>query len=194
MLLLAAGGSAYVLAHGRSFLNPTAAQTTPTATAATTSTPGIPAGFHTYTYTDAQVQLIMPQDWTTTSSNLGGSVSGSTGVILVSPDETDYFLVAKVPIVGDNVAAASGFFVGAAGSSGTVANKVGPTNVSLAGETWVLESADVTRNGVTIHMVVLVTTHGGATYLLAYYAPPSSFASANTTYFQPMVHSLTFVR
>jgi hypothetical protein len=186
LVLLVGGGSAYVLMHGKAPSPP--ATVHGTATSATTGTPGAPAGFRRYTDSGAHVQFVMPNDWTTT-----GSVGGSSGLILVSPDETSYFLVGRLPLVGDNVGAASGALTGAAGSSGTVANKVGPTQVSLAGTTWIEESADVTRDGLTVHMVVLVTTHSGATYLLGYYAPSSSYAEANTRYFQPIVHSFTFL-
>jgi hypothetical protein len=57
----------------------------------------------------------------------------------------------------------------------------------------VQESADITRDGQTLHMVILVTNHGGASYAFGYFAYKSSFASANTRYFQPAQASFTFI-
>ena len=186
LLLLVGGGAGYVLTHGKALLTSTTAHGTPTAAA--TTTPGIPAGFRLYTDNSAHVQFVMPHDWIA-----HGSISASSGLALTSPDLNKAFEVLKAPGTADNGALATAFLDGVAGSSGTVANRVGPTQVSLAGETWAQESADVTRNGETVHVVALVASHSGATYLLGYLAPPSVFADANTRYFQPMVQSFTFL-
>jgi hypothetical protein len=186
VLVAVSAVGAYELTH-RARPTTTGVQNTPTlATGTATGTPRIPAGFKAYADDTAHVRFAIPNDWTTT-----GSVSGSTGLEVVSADQNSYILVKQYNFVGDNTGAANGALAGAAGT-GSVTNKVGPSNVSLAGATWVQESADITRDGVTIHMVVLVTTHDQATYLLGYFALSSSFSGSNHNYFQPTVQSFTF--
>jgi hypothetical protein len=80
------------------------------------------------------------------------------------------------------------------GQPNPVQNKTGPTTVTVAGQSWTQETADVTPGGQaqTAHAVVLSVTHGGNVYTIAYYASPSAFANLNAVAFQPMVKSFTF--
>lgn len=187
VLLIVAGTGAYALMRNK----PGSTSTPPTAqsTAGATGTTGIPQGFRAYSDSVSHIRFAIPDGWTTTGSP--SSSDAAAGLTVVNPDQTNELLVKELGFTGNNVGAANGALSGAAGS-GSVKNKQGPTNVQVAGETWVQESGDVTSNGVTVHLVVLVTTHGKSTYLIGFIAEASSFSSANTKYFQPILNSFTF--
>jgi hypothetical protein len=108
-----------------------------------------------------------------------------------SSDHNSDIILKQINIVGDNTAGANGMITGSA-TGGSVANKSVPTTVSMAGVNWTQESADIAEQGVTLHMVVLVGTHNGSTYLIGYISLKSKFSSANTSYFQPILHSYKF--
>jgi hypothetical protein len=182
VVLAAAAIGALLIAHG----NGSTGNARATVTTSSTTTPGIPAGFKTYIDAATHVRFLLPSSWKTS-----GSVGASTGLIAFNSDQTNGLVIKQYSFVGDNTAAANGALAGAAGS-GTLSNKTGPANVKLAGATWVQEAGDITSGGVTLHMVVLVTTHGQSTYLIGYYAVKSSFDTANRTTFQPIVRSFTF--
>ena len=186
MILLVAGGGVYMLVqnHAHTSTPPGVRVTT-----AATATPGIPQGFKAYSDDAAHIRFAIPQGWTTT-----GSPSGSTGLQVMSSDQNNLILVKQFNFAGSSssdVGAANGALAGAAGSGG-VTNKQGPTNVQFAGETWVQVSGDESPNGTHIHMVILVSTHKGSTYLIGFASVISAFDSANSHYFQPMRNSFTF--
>lgn len=187
VLLLVVGGGAYVLTQRGAHSNgtPLASQVTTSAT----GTPGIPQGFHAYADNAAHVRFGIPQGWTTTGSASGPDTT--SGLEVMSPDQNSFMLVKQYNVAGNTVGAANGALAGAAGSS-QLTNKQGPTNVKFAGETWVQVSGDATPSGTPIHMVILVTTHKGASYLIGFFAVKSSFDSANTRDFQPMQNSFGF--
>lgn len=184
LAILVVGGGVYAMTRTQPKASTSATAQLPTGTAAQ----GVPAGFKLYSDDSAHAQLALPQEWTTK-----GTISGSQGLLAISQEQNSFLLAKSYPFVGDKVGAANGAISGGAGS-GTVANKTGPTNVDLAGETWVQEAADITRDGVELHIVVLVTTHGDQTYLLGYYSTPQAFDAANTAYFQPAVQSFAFTK
>jgi hypothetical protein len=81
------------------------------------------------------------------------------------------------------------------GMTGTAHLGTVTTNsVPLSGLAWARTTADltVTAAGTTVpwHAVVLVTQHGGSTFLVAYFAPSTLFTSEDATHFQVMLSSL----
>jgi hypothetical protein len=177
VLVGAAAAGAYALTH----------RAQPTTT---TGTPGIPAGFKAYDDAATHVHLILPTDWTST-----GTVSGAQGLIVASPDQNSGVAVKQYNVVANNLPGMlGGFFTGMAGSAGSVSNKSAAASTSVAGQTWSQESADVTRDGATYHVVVLATTYNQSTYLVAYFSLKSTFASADKSYFQPILKSFAFTQ
>lgn len=152
-------------------------------------TPSVPAGFHTDTNSAIGARFVVPDGWTT-NDNL--TVSGGHGMQATSPDGSAALIVGSLPEVGDLTGGANGALAGMSGS-GSVANKEGPSNVTIAGTSWVREAGDITRSGVRLHAVVLLTTHGGHTYLLAFVATTSSFHDDDTRYFQITTQSFQFL-
>lgn len=189
VLLLVAAGGAYALTRGKA---PTSTPPTAQGTAhAATATPGIPRGFRAYSDNETHIKFAIPQGWATTGTP--GGATTSPGLQVESPNHSSDILVKDYKLALNNTATANGALAGAAGS-GNVANKQGPTNVRFAGATWVQESGDVTSDGVKVHVVILVTTHNNATYLIGFLAEASAFSSANTKYFQPMQKSFAFTK
>ena len=194
VLLLVAGGGVYALTRNSAHSGATASSTQ-VATSAT-GTPGIPQGFRAYTDDNSHIRVAIPQGWTTTGSP--SSADAKAGLVVSNSDETSEFVIKEYNFAASDAltadtAAANGALAGAAGSGG-VTNKQGPTNVRFAGETWVKESGDAATNGETIHIVVLVTTHGNGTYLIGFFSLSSSFSSANRQFFQPIQNSFTFTK
>ena len=155
----------------------------------TTTTPGIPAGFHAYSSTSIGARFVVPDGWTT-QDNI--AVAGGHEMQATSADGSAALVVGALPGTGDPAGGANGALVGMS-SSGSVDHKEGPTNVTLAGTSWVREAGDITRSGVHLHGVVFVTTHGSHTYLMAFVATASSFSDDNTHYFQVTTQSFQFL-
>lgn len=157
--------------------------------ATASGTPGIPAGFHTYSSTTIGARFVVPDGWTT-QDNM--AVSGGHGMQATSADGNAALVVGALPGMGNLTGGANGALAGMS-STGSVDHKEGPTNVTLAGTSWVREAGDITRSGVKLHGVVFITTHGNHTYLMAFIAIASGFQDANTHYFQVTTQSFQFL-
>jgi hypothetical protein len=186
LAILVGGGGAYALAqyNSRSTTPPATAHGTPVS-----QTPGIPAKFHAYTNTTIGVRFNMPDGWITKDDIVQ---AGAHALQATSTDDTAAIVVGSFPSGGNEVGAANGALAGTS-DSGTVDNKVGPTHVTFAGASWVREAGDITRSGTRLHIVVLVATHGKSMYLLSFLATTSSFAAADTRYFQVVTRSFQFL-
>lgn len=182
LAILVVGGGVYTATHIPSKNPPSTTQGT-----ATTVAPGsVPPGFKQHTDDASHTEIALPQDWTTS-----GTVTSSSGFEALSPDHNSVILLGSLDAVGSLEGGANGAIAGPA-DGGNVTNKVGPTNVSLAGETWVQEAGDITRQGTPLRMMVLVGSHGDKTYFLALISTRDAFESANTQYFQPATQSFKF--
>lgn len=175
----------------------------PTATAIPTATPSptasianIPSGFTAYHDPAGLYQIAYSADWAKTESSVQGatialfteSSQSSTGLEIAS-------ITSQIPrseLANLDDSFITGFAKGAANA--TVTNKQGPSDVTLAGETFVQESADVRTSSAMVHLVVLAGVHGTTTYNIAYFAAAGDFSGANTQFFQPMLQSLTFLK
>lgn len=166
------------------------APATPTA-APVTPMPSIPDGFQPYTGTDSSFSLNVPSDWTQNTSS-----SGNSNVIdFTAPDNTGRLRVAVISgTVGDQGSSFEDVLFGVVMSNGKVSNKQGPSSVTQAGETWTQESADVSNDTGTLHVVAEVATHAGNTYTVLYLAAPDSFTTLQSQDFQPMFTSLQFLK
>lgn len=200
LVIAMAGGAALLVSqlHAASANTLPSAAATATATAAptVTPTPGPPAGFITYTDPGGSYQVFMPSDWTLETP----PSSATTATMFVSPDGAGAFLIGRYSAaVSQSMFSASektffSDFSTKEGGPGTYSNLQGPSTVSLAGEHWVQESADVpVRNGITLHLVLLLANHAGHAYLIAYIAYPTDFNRLNKQDFQPIEHSFKFL-
>ena len=199
--------AALALARGGGFAGAAATATAvPTATPLPTATPSptagianVPAGFTAYQDSSGLYQIVYPTNWVKTST------SGDFGLTtLAGADSSGHANVFEIEYIkgtsaGAATTVADTFFSALSNSvHGQVSNKQGPTQVTLAGERWTRESADVTATaaGATQvqHVVVQVATHGGYTFVIAYLAPASSFDATNTSIFTPMLDSFTFLK
>lgn len=184
-------------------LGSASATAVPTATPIPTATPSptasianIPSGFTVYRDPAGLYQIAYSADWAKTESSQQGV---STAIFTDSSQRSTGLELTPVALQVPQSGLANlddsfitGFAKGAANA--TVTNKQGPSDVTLAGETFVQESADVQASGATIHLVVLAGVHGTTTYNIAYFAATGDFSGADAQFFQPMLQSLTFLK
>lgn len=162
----------------------TASAVTPTPEA--TATEAIPADYTLFTDSTDGYSIAYPNSWQK-------SATGSDVIFLDTSVPAD-MVVGAVPdnlSQSDIASTESQFFKSAAGG-GKVSNVKGPTTVTLAGESWTQESADISTSGQTIHAVVLVANHSTRAYIVGYLAAKSNFSSLDTQYFQPMLNTISF--
>ncbi len=184
-------------------LGSASATAVPTATAIPTATPSptasianIPSGFTVYREPAGLYQIAYSADWTKTESSQQGV---STAIFTDSSQRSTGLEITPVAVQVPQSGLANlddSFITGFANgpANGTITNKQGPSNVTLAGETFVRESADVRVSGATVHLVVLAGVHGATTYNIAYFAAAGDFSGADAHFFQPMLQSLTFLK
>lgn len=189
VLLLGILGAAVV------FANRAGPHADATATAAATATSAIPAGFVQFTDDGKVYSLDYPSAWTKTATagdTLSLAVFSGSSAQVPAVFEVEY-----VKATMDPKALEDQFFKTLA-AMGKVTNQQPPTDVSQAGATWQRETADIatgqtTQPVVSQHVVVLVTSHGQYTVLIAYLASKDAFDSADTQDFQPMLGSFQFL-
>lgn len=191
LFIAMAGGGALLVSR----MHSASANTPGTATA----TPAVPVGFKTYTDPGGAFKLFVPTDWSTQTPNTTTQSPYST--VFANPDETGVLTVASFNGTFNQSTLATSeksVFVGMSrggGGPGTYSHLQGPTTLSLAGEKWTQETADVAvANGTTLHAVVLLANHAGHGYAIAYAAKQTSFKSLDTKDYQVMVHSFAFLK
>lgn len=190
LLVIIAVGAALALTRvGAGSGSPASPAPTPTAAASSS----IPAGFQQYKDADGTYSLNVPSNWSRTASNDVGK-----GVLFKSADSTGIFEIVSVPgSLGNNAKELEdGFFQGLSKgvADGKIKNSQGPTTISQGGESWTREAGDITNGSDSAHAVVAVTTHSGATYLVAYFATSDSFSSLDAQDFTPMFTSFQFLQ
>lgn len=167
-------------------------RSTATVAPAVTPTATVPLGFTVYTNSSKTFQITIPDDWAGDDSNGVTTIFGSIGASV-------YVQIARrdTSISGaDTAVEESAYFHSvstSAGGSGayTIVQKATP--VTLAGETWTKETADVSVKGETIRAAILLTNHDGGAYLIAYSTARSYFSKVDAEDFQPMLQSFRFL-
>ncbi len=193
IVLLCAGAVAVVLTRN---MLPISAQSgvarpTPTSAFEPTPTATVPLGFTVYTDSNGRFQLITPNDWTE------GDTAGAT--VIIEPA-----LPAILEIVGRNTPISDADFTTveaayfhnlstSSGGSGTYTIVEKATPLTLSGETWTKETADVSVKGGTLRTVALVANHNGGAYLITYSSTRSIFSKVDAEYFQLMLQSFRFL-
>lgn len=188
VLLLGIAGAAVVFANRISL----GAVPTPTAvmTPHATATATIPAGFVQFTDQGNVYKINYPSEWKKTAESGDFSLTIFSGTPQNIPGvfEVEYFKTKVDPKTVQDT------FFTTLEKTGKVTNKQEPTTVSLAGESWQREAADVGTGSVTQHVVVLAANHGQYSVLIAYLAPTIAFDNADTQAFQPMLSSFQFLQ
>lgn len=200
LLVLCVGGGALAYANLRSFVGTVSVgvsqtetaqaaltpQATPTLEA--TPTPVIPANYTLYTDSSAGYSVAYPDSWTKHVSK--------SDVVFDDNNEPADMLVGWIDAnfsQSEIKSTETQFFKSVAGSGGTYHNVHGPTTVTLAGESWTKESADISVSGQSVHAIVMMANHGSNSYIISYLATKSSFASLDARYFQPMTQTFSFL-
>lgn len=160
--------------------------------ATATATASMPVGFASFTDPGGYYRLNAPTAWKATSTSTYSGWLSSSPIAEVaiasasgSPTSSD---------IQNAIGQTLKSFSTGAGGSGSYTTTQGPTTVSLAGESWTQEAADVGVKGVTLHSVVMGATHNGRFYIILYVAPKDTFDTTDTQSFQPMLNSFTFLQ
>lgn len=163
---------------------------TPTATTIPTATP-TPILNSTFASTDGVYTFQFPGDWTQTPLNSSPIVNG---VGLKSPDATDFFLTLPlnegIPISGYSSFFSS--FMAGIGTHVVVTPKA--QTVKLGANTWTIYDATATVNSNPSMASLFGLTHAGKTFFIVVVAANTNANTVGTTYFLPMVTSMTFLK
>lgn len=195
VVLLAVALTAVFLTSPQSGGPATSAKTTPTTAPTATATPV--SSLPTLTFTKAGLyRLNYPAAWLVNQRNVaGGSVVVFSGQQSAGVNPAINIQVIPATESPADMATRDRDVLTAAANSGSVRNQTSPTSVTVGGQTWTALTADLTLNGTTqsVHMVVLSVAHGQNVYSVTYFATPADFASENTAAFQPALTSFTFL-
>ena len=178
----------------------------PTATAALASPSVTPASI---AYTRPGLyRIVYPTGWLTKEQN---TPPDSYWVLLYDPRTGASINIAlqRTPVYLDAATIDTNYLDGLAAPTGTKATNISkPTAITLAGQTWTEESADVeilNANGKQYadqyaYAVAITANHGGYVYTIVRLVPVSSqagarsaFAAADQASFQPALATFTFL-
>jgi hypothetical protein len=172
-----------------------------TPTASPTATPAAPAGFTAYKDAGGLYILAYPSGWSKFDGASTGAptptvAGGGFGVAIFADGATGAsFGVEYVQLSypGGAQAFDDDIFKSFA-QDGTVTNRTGPTTVSIAGESWTQESADVTASAGSQHLVVEAVSHNDYTVGIFYGAPKAIYAAVDSESFQMMISNFRFLK
>jgi hypothetical protein len=183
LLLVACGG-------GTTSTSTPAPTPQPSPTPSPTPTPGLTV------YTGKGYAISYPQGWKVTSSKDGVSFSDASAdqalVITVNPDPND--AVEASTVANESIAASKK-------QMENPQTEILPPTTTVGGENWVQKSISgtetLTGQSVDVQLVVMSDNHPAhaantRNFTIVYVAEKSSFATANTSYFQPMLQSFKF--
>jgi hypothetical protein len=163
----------------------------PTSAIEPTPTATVPLGFTVYTDPDGHYQLITPNSWVQDSQNgvttmLGDAPYANLDVTRFNETLSDAKFASDTAAFFHSMSTNNG-----GSGSYTVVQK--PSPVTLSGEAWSQETADVREKIGVQRAVVLVTNHNGAAYVVTYATARSAFAKVDAEDFQPIVQSFLFL-
>lgn len=201
VLLAVVAGAALAINGGLPFGQRAATPTaTPAATARPTATPT------TQLYTLAgRYQMRYPNGWLNTQRNTPAANDYSITVVNPSGGASVSVTVQQLNQLVDPATTDTNYLNGLAAPTGTKARNIStPQAITLAGQTWTQESADVTiltsAGDQYAHAVATSINHGGNLYTIVRLVPvtmpgdaASAFAAADQADFQPILASFTFL-
>lgn len=160
----------------------------PTATSQPTiSTAGLDA---TFTSPDGVYTFQYPSGWTTQAYNTAPVVNGE---FVISPGAQDYALT--LPLNTDASSQYPAFFSSfLTGFGGTNVNVTSTGNETLGSNTWERYHATFTKNGTPWEGDEYALTHNGTSFVAIVLSPHSSWSADSSTYFQPIISTITFLK
>jgi hypothetical protein len=195
VVLLAIIAVAALVANGTLALAPPSATPTTQSGPTPTFTPTTPAGFKPYEAPGAY-QLNIPATWAAVPFQTGPATNGgATGTATSFKDVSNQNQLTILVYSGTTLPspqAADDQALNQLSAGKPMRNRQPADNVTLAGQSWTREMADLPVNGQQGHAVVLATTHGAQLYLIIYSAPVNGFEVASVSAFQPMLNSFAF--
>jgi hypothetical protein len=197
IVVLALAGTLLVL--GKSGVGPLAglgATATPVATSTpvpptATPTPNVPAGFKQFTSSDGVYSIDYPSDW----------IQQSSGDVEALSNGTDFVAILKAPsaepasryptILKSELDAfsATNEHVGTATKTATIGNNTW-TTLSATGTV----SISGVGSPIPSTFVLYGIDHSGVTYFILTIAPTSTASHDNTSFFQPIIQTFTFLQ
>ncbi len=174
---------------------PTATATiVPSPTAVPTVVPPTPvAGFKAFLSPDGAFYISYPQDWAVSQQLV--AATGTTVQLFSSADRANNLAV--VPTGTLIPPAQYPLLLQTAVQSFNGMNpqfNPTPTTFTSGGVTWSKFTGTFDLQSVSQSAAALATTHNNTTFALVYFAPTATFSSVDTSDFQTMVTSFTFLR
>jgi hypothetical protein len=150
-----------------------------------------------YTSTDGAYSIKIPADWKTEAL---GAPSTTGAVSIVNAANTDAMLIE--PFTFRTTATAQSILEHAISDpSSFTGSKVDPTTTtksypsgSWTGATATTTTASTTGDGAALDARLYMTEHGGHTVVIITFAQTGSRSDDQTTYFDPMLLSFTFLK
>jgi hypothetical protein len=163
------------------------AESTPTPT----PSPTTPAGFQLYTVPGA-FQMNVPADWAPIPFQAGGNGSATAFADISYKNQLVVEVISGPSLPSPQSADDQALTQLSAGKP--MQNRQQADTLTLGGQSWARETADLPVHGTQSHVVTLAATHGTQLYLIFYFAPSSSFEVASVADFQPMLNSFAFAQ
>lgn len=164
---------------------------TPTSTPTPTvsPTPSVPAGFTSYS-SPGYFSLDTPAEWTAASYKLGSTLDA---VAFTNSSLTTQLVIEVFPSSSpSNLAAIDGQALTQLAKGKPIQDLQAATSVTVGGQSWEDEMANLPVQGTQSHVVTMATTRGAYLYLLYYFSPVNTFETASVADFQPMLNSFAF--
>lgn len=166
----------------------TAATATATATTAPTATPVLNAS---YTSADGVYKVSYPGAWkadplTIASTSGTAQIQSDDGNELVLIEPFTFKSAASYPSILKSAIKSSPF-------TNSVVESATTTQTYPSGS-WTVASGTTAANGTPLTVRLYGTLHNDQTFIIIVFAPTSSAATAQSTYFDPMLTSLTFLK
>jgi len=178
----------FIAGCGNSSTAAPAATATPTNTPTPSPTPVLNSTFNS---TDGVYTFQFPGDWSSTPVNNGTVING---VVLTSPDSQNFFYVSptNTGIPASQYSAVLQGVIQALG--GTNAKIKAAGNVTFGKNTWAVDEGTATLKGTAYDGTQFALSHHGKSFFVIVAAPHSTADTIGTTFFQPMLTSLTFLK
>ncbi len=166
--------------------------TPPSSTTVTPTAQATQTNFSTFRSSDGSYTIDFPSTWGTRPL----TAQGITAQLFGTVDQVDVFAVLpiKQTISSDKYPTIIQGFLGTGGVGGTDV-RVFPvtTSTTVKGATWTRLTAVFTLQNTPNSLIAYVTAHGSNTFALLFYAPDASFAGVDSSDFEPMAQSFSFL-
>jgi hypothetical protein len=192
LLVLFVGGILLSQAPGN-IISPQS-RVTPAPAATSTATPALPAGYVRVEDASGLYSFALPRNW----MPLQHSVANAEVTTYTDPSRGATFEVESFPATaGQSGAALDNRTLTGSFPAHALSNISTPVTTSLAGVTWIKESASLAlqQNGTTQqdNLVVQTTTYNATTYIIFYSSPVAASVDADAQALPQILDSFTFL-